>query len=252
MIYTFFIFLHLCTFSVTILSQRSSAAHYQYEACLPANCGKGPNISFPFHVKGLQESYCGYPGLELSCSDEFPVLRLSEDDEYVVHDITYKNKSFRAFNAAVLRLNGGNCVPRLRNVTLVEVLQLRYVNETRLRLFYGCRNLSVDLSRLLREGCGDRIKGSLALYDGDANVGSAMEKCEENVVVPVDGGSVGILDVDEVLRRGFVMKWRASDCGDCSESGGRCGFNETSYHFLCFCPDRPHLRRCIFPGKIDE
>lgn len=247
-----FIPLDLCIFCLIILSKRSSAAHSQYEACLPEkNCGKGPNISFPFHLKGLQESYCGYPGFELNCIDEFPVLHLPEND-YVVDDIFYEKRAFRVYNAALLRLVDDGCVPRLRNTSLDGSL-FDYVDETRIRLFYNCSNLIDDLLPYLRGGCGGGSgNGSLVLYERNVNLGNAMEECEESVVVPVERGgdedSIGISNVFEVMKRGFELNWTASKCSECRESGGRCGFIESSYHFRCFCPDRPHARSCK-PGN---
>ncbi|KAL8470776.1 hypothetical protein ACS0TY_033376 [Phlomoides rotata] len=172
------------------------------------------------------ESYCGYPGFGLNCTEDFPVLHLPEN-EYVVERIFYEKRTFRVYNAAVLRLGGESCAPRLRNTTLPESL-FSYVNETGLRLFYNCNNSIEGLSPYLHAGCSDggRSNGTLAMYDTDANLGNAMGNCKENVVVPVerggDEGSIEILDVDEVLRRGFELNWRASDCRDCRESGGHC------------------------------
>lgn len=251
--YTFLISFDLCIFCVIILSKRSSGAHYQYEACAPTYCGSGPNISFPFYVPTRQESYCGYPGFALNCTDDFPVLRLPEN-EYVVTDIFYQNRSFHIYNAAVLRSDDSSCLPTIRNTTLPQAL-FDYVNVTDLHLFSNCKNLSGELLRY-NVGCdsyGDGNNGTLALYDIDENLRNAMEKCEENIVAPVEGdgdeGNNGVVNVSKALRRGFVLNWTASDCGTCEDSGGRCGFNETSFHFKCFCPDRPHSRSCK-PGKL--
>ncbi|KAJ6356844.1 hypothetical protein OIU78_004857 [Salix suchowensis] len=52
-----------------------------------------------------------------------------------------------------------------------------------------------------------------------------------------------------MLERGFVLNWVASNCSVCDESGGRCGFNHTTYQFKCFCPDRPHARSCKSGNK---
>ncbi|KAL8241881.1 hypothetical protein R6Q59_012183 [Mikania micrantha] len=57
--------------------------------------------------------------------------------------------------------------------------------------------------------------------------------------VVVDGGNY-----IEVVERGFLMRWLAADCSVCERSGGRCGFNTTTFQFSCFCIDRPHKVRC--------
>ncbi|KAK6281720.1 hypothetical protein POUND7_015545, partial [Theobroma cacao] len=51
-----------------------------------------------------------------------------------------------------------------------------------------------------------------------------------------------------MLNRGFVLKWIASNCSICEASGGKCGFDYSTYHFKCFCPDRPHAWHCT-PGN---
>ncbi|XP_042020110.1 LEAF RUST 10 DISEASE-RESISTANCE LOCUS RECEPTOR-LIKE PROTEIN KINASE-like 1.2 isoform X2 [Salvia splendens] len=102
------------------------------------------------------------------------------------------------------------------------------------------------------------------MYEGDELVGDELRRCGRNTVAAVEGGG----EVVEVLRRGFVMKWRASECGACERSGGRCGFNETTYLFRCFCPNRPrywlcrsdkdrpivttrsYIRRCSVPSSL--
>ncbi|PIN16276.1 hypothetical protein CDL12_11072 [Handroanthus impetiginosus] len=249
---TFLASLYLCIFLFIPFSKTSSVAHYQYESCVPTNCGHGPNISFPFYVPGVQESYCSYPGFELACDDKFPVLKLSEND-YVVDDIFYQNRSFRVHNAAVLGLEGRGCLSRIRNTTFLPS-QFDYVNSRCLHLFSSCREpLPHELSRY-NVSCGNPEDGknwTLALYDKDENLTNiAMEKCEENIVTPVEKYvNKGIVsDLEGLLRKGFMMNWTASDCSVCENSGGRCGFNATSHLFRCFCPDRPHSSSCK-PGN---
>lgn len=256
-IHSFLVYLDLCIFCLILLSTTSYGAHYQYEACVPTNCGNGLNISFPFYAPGLQESYCGYPGFVLNCSKHgFPVLNLPEND-YVVEHIFYRNRSLHVYNAAVLlRSDSKSCLPRIRNTSLAAA-RFDYVNVTGLRLFSNCtKQLPEELLRY-KIGCDSSQDGKnwdVALYDKDENLRKAMEKCERNVVAPVGGyygneENDGMVNLGEILRRGFVLNWTASDCNTCEDSGGRCGFNETAYHFRCFCPDRPHSRSCK-PGKL--
>ncbi|KAL0003903.1 hypothetical protein SO802_011464 [Lithocarpus litseifolius] len=61
-------------------------------------------------------------------------------------------------------------------------------------------------------------------------------ECKASVLAPVEayGGGIGI---GESLRNGFVLKWKASNCSICEDSGGNCGFDNIMYQFKCFCPD---------------
>lgn len=244
-----FISLEICILLVTLLSKTCRGAHYQYEACAPTNCGfGGPNVSFPFYVPGRQESYCGYPGFELSCpagNNLFPVLELPEN-KYFVQNIFYRNRSLHVYNTAAAAAADvtTSCLPAIRNTTLPQGL-FDYVNFTGLRLFSGCRKpLPEELWRY-NVSCGGS-DWEIALYDRDEEVrDTAMERCRENVVAPVEeDGDEGIINVGDVLRKGFLLNWKASDCSTCQDSGGRCGFNESNFHFRCFCPDRPHSRSC--------
>ncbi|PIN13376.1 Serine/threonine protein kinase [Handroanthus impetiginosus] len=239
---------YLCVFFFILLSKTSSGAHYQYESCVPKNCGHGKNIRFPFYVPGLQESYCGYPGYELTCEDKFPVLKLSEND-YVVDDIFYQNRSLRVHNVAVLGFEGRGCLSRIRNATFLSS-QFDYVNSTPLHLFSSCREpLPDELSRY-NVSCGSPEDGknwALVLYDKDENLTNiAMKTCEENIVTPVEEyvNEGMVSDLEGLLRSGFMMKWTAIDCSLCENSGGHCGFNATSTVFVCFCPDGPHSDSC--------
>ncbi|XP_020549263.1 LEAF RUST 10 DISEASE-RESISTANCE LOCUS RECEPTOR-LIKE PROTEIN KINASE-like 1.2 isoform X4 [Sesamum indicum] len=235
-----------------ILSCRiSCGAHYQYEACVPTDCGNGLSISFPFYVPDRQESYCGYPGFVLNCSkDGFPVLNLPGND-YIVENISYRNRSLHVWNAAVLRSDGSSCLPSIRNTSL-DVAQFDYVNVTGLHLFSNCKKPLPEELLKYKIGCNSSEDGKnwdVALYDKDENLRKALETCDQNVVAPVEGfymneGNDGMVNLREVLRRGFALNWIASDCNTCEDSGGRCGFNATTFHFRCFCPDRPHSRSC--------
>lgn len=76
--------------------------------------------------------------------------------------------------------------------------------------------------------------------------GLALKECgNDAVMVPVVVDESGRGEsTRELLSRGFWVKWVASNCSICEESGGKCGFDESTYHFKCFCPDRPHAWRC--------
>ncbi|XP_073315020.1 LEAF RUST 10 DISEASE-RESISTANCEUS RECEPTOR-LIKE PROTEIN KINASE-like 1.2 isoform X1 [Primulina huaijiensis] len=246
----FFIYLSFCIFCVIILSERSSGADYRYEACsVPVLCG-GLNISFPFYIQGLQEAYCGFPGFMLNCSDLGSSVLDLPGNKYVIEGISYRNRNFRVIDSAVLNSNSSSCLPGIRNSTLYTQPQFDYVDATHLRLFGDCREtLTNDLSRY-QVDCGN---WDLAFYDDgrDENlIRIALEDCPRNVLVPVDGagqsggGNGGIGDVLEVAKKGFELNWIAADCDACEISGGRCGFNETFYKFMCFCPDRPHSATC--------
>nr|DAD29727.1 TPA_asm: hypothetical protein HUJ06_031195 [Nelumbo nucifera] len=75
------------------LAQETRPADPQFDACAPRNCGKGPNISYPFWIPSPQKSYCGLPRSEVTCQNSDPVLKMPDDD-YLIQGIFYSNNSF--------------------------------------------------------------------------------------------------------------------------------------------------------------
>ncbi|KAK8625461.1 hypothetical protein V6N13_090333 [Hibiscus sabdariffa] len=92
-------------------------------------------------------------------------------------------------------------------------------------------------------GSGNESHTTLALWNGDKELGFVSGNCTKSVLAPV-AFTDGMENVEDVVNRGFVLNWIASDCSVCEGTGGKCGFDYTSYHFNCFCPDRPHSARC--------
>uniref|UniRef100_A0A2N9ETB2 Protein kinase domain-containing protein n=1 Tax=Fagus sylvatica TaxID=28930 RepID=A0A2N9ETB2_FAGSY len=85
----------------------------------------------------------------------------------------------------------------------------------------------------------------LAVSENDRKQLSYVSKeCRSEVMAPVEAYRNGSDGIIEVLRIGFLLKWKASNCNICEESGGWCGFDFSTYSPRCFCPDRPHGLRC--------
>ncbi|GMY20144.1 rust resistance kinase Lr10-like isoform X1 [Fagus crenata] len=70
-------------------------------------CGKdGPAIRFPFRLKDTQPDHCGYPGFDLSCTDQNDtVLQLPTSVKVSIKDIDYKSQLIQVSDPH-------NCFPR--------------------------------------------------------------------------------------------------------------------------------------------
>ncbi|KAJ7943116.1 Wall-associated receptor kinase [Quillaja saponaria] len=225
----------------------------QFDACRSQNrtCGDGQNISFPFYILGQQESYCGYPGFEVSCNKNGnPILKLSYT-QYIIRQIFYNNQSLRVSNAAfsMSNTNEDACIGPTQNISFPTERFKFDSSQNDIFLFYDCNSSSLPKNLLeYAIGCPkEKQKGTvLALYGEELNFSYAYENCKGGMVeTKVEGGFGNEIDrIGEALRRGFVLKWTASDCNMCTASGGWCGFNETFYQFKCYCPDRPHSSDC--------
>ncbi|XP_052312530.1 LEAF RUST 10 DISEASE-RESISTANCE LOCUS RECEPTOR-LIKE PROTEIN KINASE-like 1.2 isoform X3 [Populus trichocarpa] len=233
-----------------LLAKKASCTDPYFVACNPKNCSDGQSISFPFHIQGMQPDFCGYPGFTISCNDKGkPVFNLS-NNEYIIHEIYYQNQSLRVSNAAVFG-KSPSCTPQIQNISLDDGRFHRSSNSKDLFLLYNCNStLLSNNSELLNykvdcHGENETVR-TLAMLEDDPLLGSTLDKCRTRVLAPVDvyrGENVGTEGM-LLLERGFVLNWTASDCSICEESGGKCGFDTATYHFQCFCPDRPHAKRC--------
>ncbi|GAY47579.1 hypothetical protein CUMW_105480 [Citrus unshiu] len=246
-----------CMFILYLLLARTVSGKIdpQYLACVAKTCGDGQNIGFPFYIENQQEAYCGYPGFNLSCNDKGnPVLKLSSGTKYIVEKIVYDNHSVLVSNAAFSETNSdGSCTfPRIKNVSLPAEFHLA-PDQKQAVLLYNCSNsLPAKLLRykLLAGNCSsdDTVLG---MFEDDSD--SASKQCKESVVAPVavDMNGEGMSDhigIEEMVRKGFLLKWNASDCSRCVESGGKCGFDVDTFNVKCYCPDRPHAKHCT-PGR---
>ncbi|KAJ4709885.1 LEAF RUST 10 DISEASE-RESISTANCE LOCUS RECEPTOR-LIKE PROTEIN KINASE-like 2.1 [Melia azedarach] len=251
---TSFVFIALLLFSTALAD-----VDPHYLACVPKSCDDGQIINFPFYIKNQQEPFCGYPGFQLSCNEKGnPVLNLS-NNVYIVHQIFYDNQSLRVSDAAVSGTNNNDlCTfPRLQNLSLPDDRFQLAPEQTELVLLYNCNS---SLPRKLLQYRVDKCSGrdetrtvQLALFGDNSDLGLASEACTDKVSAPVEKyEEESKIGTEETLSRGFVLQWIASDCSVCAESGGKCGFNESNYHFQCYCPDRPHAKQCIDPGIFPD
>nr|XP_016482174.1 PREDICTED: LEAF RUST 10 DISEASE-RESISTANCE LOCUS RECEPTOR-LIKE PROTEIN KINASE-like 1.2 [Nicotiana tabacum] len=247
--YILIISFNLCIFSLIL--GKCSGVDPQFVACQPINCKNGPKISFPFYIQDEQESYCGYPGFGLNCSEQgFPVVHIAAND-YIVEKISYQDHIFQLKNSVFNSPSSNGCVSEIKNITL-DNRPFKYVNESRIYLLSKCNESIPEhlLKHKIGFGCGEenRNEWGVAMFAEDEGFESALQMCKNHVMVPVEmlgnEGSNQVLDYQLMLRSGFRLSWTASNCSECAESGGRCGFEEKPYQFKCFCTDRPHSASC--------
>ncbi|XP_057950540.1 LEAF RUST 10 DISEASE-RESISTANCE LOCUS RECEPTOR-LIKE PROTEIN KINASE-like 1.2 [Malania oleifera] len=210
-----------------------------YEACAPQNCGSQPNISFPFWIGGKQESFCGLPKLEITCDNANPVLKISDDD-FVLKD-AFKILSFLLIKRTLFDKSCPTPLPNFPGTSFSNSSSLE-----NLCLFYSCTGEPPDYSITIN--CASNYTHvSFAVFAKHLPSCSNFSKysCQSWVEVPLDVDNYSIKDeenVKEMLNNGFVLSLSEQKCGDCEESGGRCGFDNTE--FICFCPDRPYNNKC--------
>ncbi|XVF09559.1 hypothetical protein REPUB_Repub07fG0104400 [Reevesia pubescens] len=239
-------FLCIIVILLTTLAIEIESADSHFEACMPRSCGNGPNISYPFWILQEQQSFCGYPNFEITCKEENPVLKISEES-YIIKDIFYNNNSLLVVNAVVYE---DDCPIPLQNVSLDRTpfsLSLDNVN-----LSFLCNCEEQPEYHTYPVSCASNTSShSFAVFHKEAleNTNYSVESCHSFVDAPVyikdDVGFVSLLEMNytEVLRVGFILNWTAHSCSNCKRSGGRCGFDNTN-EFVCFCSDGSHPKTC--------
>ncbi|CAL9191925.1 unnamed protein product [Musa hybrid cultivar] len=215
--------------------------------CQPQRCGNH-TIKYPFWLSNKQPSYCGVPPFNLTCSNSGGQAEIISfdvfDGAYHVKNIFYENKSVQITAAG---FDDDRCPLPTFNITSgLYPFDLSSANK---RIFFlvNCSS-SVNLPASYQNiSCA--TDGGLSYFGGEYN-GSGKLNLSGGVctllVVPVVGYiDVGIdVNYSALLRTGWLLNWTAPDCTECSDSGGQCGFNDTTTKFMCICPDQVHTRKC--------
>ncbi|KAF2322560.1 hypothetical protein GH714_018902 [Hevea brasiliensis] len=142
------------------------------------------------------------------------------------------------------------CSSSIQSTSLPDDRFNLFPNQTELFLLSRCNSTLLGGSnselQKYKVNCSGKTEAGpiLSMFDGDPLLGSASEVCEKELVVPVDSQRGENEGIERMIERGFVLNWTASNRSICESSGGKCGFNSSTYHFRCFCPDRPHGWDC--------
>lgn len=256
---TYNIHIHFCVIIIVFLSaKRCSCVDQKYLDCAPRNCGN-LSISFPFFMAGVQPAYCGSPGFNITCENNKDLfLHIPEDNQDLLVDGIVYDDSFLRVYYPDFRSNSGTCggirkiASNIYNLALDgDHFQLLLVSK--IVLFFNCStDTRLDKYRVPCDGIE-----YLVMNKEDLKFGLARGECGDGgwVEAPIAscGDDITSMNYLTVLRRGFFLKWRASDCSGCRLTGGRCGFEADKDLFLCFCQDRPHYKNCtsspVRPGK---
>ncbi|PQQ01020.1 LEAF RUST 10 DISEASE-RESISTANCE LOCUS RECEPTOR-LIKE PROTEIN KINASE-like 1.2 isoform X2 [Prunus yedoensis var. nudiflora] len=146
-----------------LLTEASFALDFYYQHCsVPVSCGR-LDISYPFYIQGKQESFCGYPGFQLSChgdgEDAYPLLQLSGNN-YTIHNIDYQNKSLLVSNSLLSGyLSSTACndnISSLHNLTFPNDQYKLASNQADFFLLYNCNSSVVESFPKYKVGCFDQ------------------------------------------------------------------------------------------------
>ncbi|XP_049394131.1 LEAF RUST 10 DISEASE-RESISTANCE LOCUS RECEPTOR-LIKE PROTEIN KINASE-like 2.1 isoform X4 [Solanum stenotomum] len=224
---------------------RSSANNdtSSYAFCPKSTCN-GVEISYPFwrldNYNASAPQYCGYPGFGINCSKNqpLPIIYLPGDAFYV-KSIDYKSYSLALVDADVFN----ETCPRAHHNLTLEKLPLKFSDSAlELTFYFDCTEpLPDSLPAECLKSSGNRTY----FYVGETEPDDLnwFGICEEKVVATVKErrrfqNNDWIGGFGAAMGEGFVLDWRsASECGQCEESDGRCGYNNSTQNLLCYCQD---------------
>ncbi|KAB2042175.1 hypothetical protein ES319_D02G198000v1 [Gossypium barbadense] len=242
--------LNLVLFSFIFLPTTAFAVDESFTICrVPRYCGK-LNIKFPFFIQGRDDPRCGYPGFEIHCRNNTKSILSLGDDNYSIDNIFYTNQSVLVSRAVRFETDS-ICNHKIQNISLPTDRYQLPPEITKIVFLFNCNLTSIPKLSPHKIGCPaeNETNSTLALFNSDPQLKFASENCKERVVTPVgfDQGEElhveGLLNIS-LLNRGFVLNLTVSNCTICENSGGKCGFDYSTRHFKCFCPDRPHAWHC--------
>ncbi|XP_022025364.1 LEAF RUST 10 DISEASE-RESISTANCE LOCUS RECEPTOR-LIKE PROTEIN KINASE-like 1.2 isoform X4 [Helianthus annuus] len=182
--------------------------------CVPQNCGNGPTITSPFWIPQRQQPSCGSPQFNITCKDRNPIIRISNQD-YVVKDIFQNNYSFvlvskDAFNESNM------CPTPLTNFSL-QGTPFSYSDlSVNISFFYNCSSRFEEETYSIDCASNGNFS-SFAVFHPEIleKYNYSIDSCQSLVHAPVHVDSINELfneSYTDVLRKGFVLEWKCSNC----------------------------------------
>ncbi|CAA6665305.1 unnamed protein product [Spirodela intermedia] len=193
-----------------LLSSLAWAADLPPDDCLPRHCGNGVNVSYPFWLDGFQHSTAVFL---LSSSPAGQISQSSASSKMITTFGTSSTATSRSSSptlasqaqpamcpAIISRLPplpSPSSRPRAASSSSSTV---RPNSQPPGYVPINCRNGSKGLSFVGR----DQVNASA---------------CKSVISFPIYN------DALDILKPGFLLRWRAVNCSECLESGGRCRYD---------------------------
>ncbi|CAN6851541.1 unnamed protein product [Brassica oleracea var. botrytis] len=221
-------------------------------------CGDQVGLLYPFWIPGREE--CGHPDFKLTCDRGFSEINIAS----VKFRILEANYTTRIIRLARSDYIGHLCPQDPTNAPFNENILQFSPNTDLLTLYYDCRDFSFstpayDPTYFRELGCDDELGRSYyvtrnlssPLLDGVRDLLNILKVlCLTIVSIPASGPALSTLqrfqtsdNLKKALEEGFELGVN-QECSMCMESGGGCGYNQTTRGFVCYCNNGPHSRTC--------
>ncbi|KAF8112826.1 hypothetical protein N665_0060s0009 [Sinapis alba] len=247
----------LILFSLYSLFYHLSCASSDYELytlCSKTfSCGEHADVYYPLWGPGREA--CGHPEFKLNCSGGFAEVKISAVKFGIISSSPYMITLRRSDYI-------NNLYPRNPlNVQFNEDVVSFSPDTELLTVYYDCPNFS-PISHD-NHYVGEFVSGndrrnyyvtknltSPSLDDIRGLLNNFSEMCKRNVSIPASGSALETLqrspsqdNLKKAIEQGFDLYVNLS-CRRCTNSGGACGYKQTSNLFVCYCKDGPQRSTC--------
>ncbi|KAI3812802.1 hypothetical protein L1987_17514 [Smallanthus sonchifolius] len=209
--------------------------------CRPASCSPtGPQVRFPFRIRGLQPRHCGFPGFDLSCTKRNrTILHLTSSRSYIVNRISYGEQ--------IIYIDPEFCRPKRIGDFSLTGTPFDF-SSIRSYTFYNCSLQKSDLDfkfPAVPLPCLGNVNHSvIAVRNGLIPEGETPENCQNIAVISVPIRWYG--DVKEELE----LIWFTPFCRSCEIEGRRCGLKGSDGETTCFGSSGGIQRRMMYGLSI--
>ncbi|XP_076945692.1 LEAF RUST 10 DISEASE-RESISTANCE LOCUS RECEPTOR-LIKE PROTEIN KINASE-like 1.2 [Bidens hawaiensis] len=198
-----------------IFTVESASLPTNLTTCVPQTCGNGPNITTPFWIPQLQPPSCGSPQFNITCINLNPVITISNQD-YVIKDVFHNNHSFVLVTKYAFD-ESNKCPTPLTNFSLHETPFSYSDLSTDLFFFYNCSFPYRKETYLIDCASNGTRLTSFAVFHPEIlkKHNYSIDSCQTTVHTPVHVDSLDKLLYEtftDVLRKGFVLEWKCSNC----------------------------------------
>ncbi|XP_023643066.1 LEAF RUST 10 DISEASE-RESISTANCE LOCUS RECEPTOR-LIKE PROTEIN KINASE-like 2.5 [Capsella rubella] len=228
----------------------------------PFSCSNQKELFYPFWIAGRED--CGHPDFKLDdCSAGFPEFSLSSV-KFRILEADYITGIIRL---ARLDYTEDICPDHPIDAPFNGSI-LPFANNTKLLTIYSqcTKDLSALVSSNVKElACGDDNGDEIRYYvtrdlsfsplDPISTLLNEFERyCDRNVSIPVSGPTLNTLQLTwsrDNLKKAFEDGFQLGpnqECPKCIESGGACGYNQSSSSFTCYYMEEQH--KGLSPGAL--
>ncbi|XP_057508159.1 RING-H2 finger protein ATL22-like [Actinidia eriantha] len=240
-------FIFLLLILILIQGQTMAVTEQVDEKCMPTRCrNHGPTIRFPFRIKEHQPKHCGYPGFDLSCTDQskHPVLELPFSINVSVYKINYKSQTINVYKPQ-------GCLPRLfPNLSLISPFQFTIVYDYQFHNYRDYYYNSYNKFSFLNCSKSQLPPGEQA-YDGTqiACLADSTHKVyaqyssysPQSLCRKMYDMTLPWAVLENRTFGSLPLNWIKPTCGKCEEGGMYCRLKNNSREHETECFDKPKL-----------